>query len=367
MNRWSGIFFHQQASAIEKTEKVGVLAYLNLSLKQRFKQHFWMVGPRWNGNKLLYYSLAIPGLQRLNLGLRTFVMKRALRRYINRFGKPDMIHVHCAEAGQVARWAKIKHGIPFIVTEHLSRLYKGDLSDYYLKYVGRVYHDASRCVAVSHGFRHVLEQRFDQEFVVIPNMVDCDTFTIANDKHSYSDDVDFVQVGGLNKNKNHSSVIRAIKILADQGYNITLRIIGDGEERQHLQELTESLGLSRRIHFLGNCSQKEVRDALQRSDYLVLSSYKETFGVVIIEAMCCGLPVLSTKTNGAIDLIEEGENGYLCEPDSESISTGMVKMIRHTWNTMMIRDHVSGNYSASVVTKQIKNLYRKTIGNDLDA
>ncbi|MFO7879139.1 MAG: glycosyltransferase [Bacteroidales bacterium] len=365
LNPVSGIFFQQQVTELEKEFSVGVLAYLNLSLKQRFSKRFWKTGPSWNKNKMLYFSVAVPFLKALSMWLRLVILKRKFRVYIKKCGRPDLVHVHCAEAGAVALWIKKNYGIPYLVTEHLSRMYKANLPAYYTSVVKAVYEEAESRIAVSSGFAEVLENHFNLPFRVIPNMVDCDFFSLK-EKSTDEKSINTIQVGGLNKNKNHGAVIRAVKMMLDKGYNLYHTIIGDGEERKTLEKLISDLKINDHVHLAGQGSRAQVRDALHKADFFISSSHKETFGVVMIEAMCCGLPVLSTKTNGAMDLIHEGENAYLCEPDSKSLCDGMVKMLQNHWNPGEIRENVLKNFSAEVVIGELKREYKKIVGNGLD-
>ena len=83
-----------------------------------------------------------------------------------------------------------------------------------------------------------------------------------------------------------------------------LVLAGDGPERKRLQDLAESLGIDRACRFLGNIDRSSVRDEMRKCDLFVLPSRKETFGVVLLEAMACGKPVISCLPAGSTLLRE---------------------------------------------------------------
>ena len=118
----------------------------------------------------------------------------------------------------------------------------------------------------------------------------------------------------MDANKNHEMILRAFAALAADFPEVRLVIYGNGECREPLIKLSEQLGLSERISLPGAVS--DVADKIYRSSAFVLSSYSEGMPNTLIEAMCMGLPVISTDCpcGGPADLIEDGVNGYLIPP-----------------------------------------------------
>jgi len=133
-----------------------------------------------------------------------------------------------------------------------------------------------------------------------------------------------IGVGRLVKRKGFEYLIRSLKYL---DANIHLLIVGDGPERTPLEAEAKDLELANRVTFLGNISEKEKFQYLQDSDLYVLSSLHEGFGIVIQEAMQVGLPVVSTNHGGQVDLIKNGENGYLVPPKDPSALAKKIKII----------------------------------------
>ena len=125
-----------------------------------------------------------------------------------------------------------------------------------------------------------------------------------------SDAVVVIAVGRLDKNKNNALTIDAFSKMNNK--NAYLIICGEGNQRQSLEEQISGLGLSGRVHLLGN--RNDVLDLYRASDVFVLSSFREGLSRSIMEAMGVGLPCIVTRIRGNIDLIEEGQGGYCVAP-----------------------------------------------------
>ncbi len=133
------------------------------------------------------------------------------------------------------------------------------------------------------------------------------TQTEGNDSHNPKTGLHrtLLFVGRLSQEKNIPFLLQTLTKLPSWH----LLLVGDGEERKHLQSLCEQAGLSQRVRFLG--WQEQPWEYAEDADALILSSFYEGFPLTVIEALSHGLPVLSTKVNGIPELIRPGVNGYL--------------------------------------------------------
>ena len=102
-------------------------------------------------------------------------------------------------------------------------------------------------------------------------------------------------------------MIEAAKEITDE--KVKFMIVGDGPQEKELQRKIEKLGLKERVKLL--CRKKNVARLLRASDMFVLPSKKEAFGLVILEAMVAGLPVVATEAGGVPEIIENGRTGFL--------------------------------------------------------
>jgi glycosyltransferase involved in cell wall biosynthesis len=120
-----------------------------------------------------------------------------------------------------------------------------------------------------------------------------------------------------------------MKSLLDRGYDLELRLAGDGPRKTQLANLTGELGISDRVSFLGFLTEDEVISELQESDLFVLPSFVEGLPVSAMEAMAVGVPVIATNIAGTSELVEDGRSGLLVRPsDSEALADAVIRMIK---------------------------------------
>lgn len=124
-------------------------------------------------------------------------------------------------------------------------------------------------------------------------------------------------VGRLSAAKGLPVLLHSLATLKKRFPEITLRLVGDGEDRAMLETLAASLGLSAIVKFVGYKSQAEVRELMQQTDIFVLPSFAEGVPVSLMEAMAAGVPVVTTRIAGISELVEDGASGYLVPPGNE--------------------------------------------------
>ncbi len=123
-------------------------------------------------------------------------------------------------------------------------------------------------------------------------------------------------VGRLQKVKNYALLINAFSKLLEKGHfkeKLSLVVVGDGPERQNLMDLSIELGVNENVWFAGASSN--VSELLQLMNVFVLSSVAEGISNTILEAMATGLPVIATAVGGNVELVRDGETGFLVESD----------------------------------------------------
>lgn len=120
-----------------------------------------------------------------------------------------------------------------------------------------------------------------------------------------------LSVGELNENKNHQVIIKALAKLNNP--DIHYAIAGVGNMREYLLELANKLGVSKQIHLLGY--RKDVAELNCSADVFCFPSYREGLGLAAIEAMACGLPLITSNVHGINDYSVDGITGYKCSPD----------------------------------------------------
>lgn len=134
-----------------------------------------------------------------------------------------------------------------------------------------------------------------------------------------------VTVGRLTDVKKIDRIIRVASLLKKESIEIYFQIIGDGELKKDLLALRQELDVEDRVDFLGFI--KNPYSYIKNADMMLMSSDYEGFGLVICEAMCLGIPVISTKNVGSVEIIGNDEFGLLCDFDDESIYKAVKKMM----------------------------------------
>ena len=223
-----------------------------------------------------------------------------------------------------------------------------------------------RLIAISRGIYKELRNRGvkDKSIVYIPNSVDTERFVPATNKKSWDSKIDLIFVGRLAKPKGVDILLKAIRILIDQNFDISLSIVGDGPLKEELQHLTYKLGISSFVSFKGN--QKDVLPFYHNSHILVMPSNWEGLPLVLLEGMACGLPIVATDIEGIHEGIEDGANGLLFSPgNSIQLSEKIKFLIEHPDKAIEMgkigREKALKNFSLiSIVDKYIE-LYRSLL------
>jgi glycosyltransferase involved in cell wall biosynthesis len=142
-----------------------------------------------------------------------------------------------------------------------------------------------------------------------------------------SEPMQILSVGGLIPIKGHEVLLRAFASAADRVPQATCEIIGDGLERERLQELAHSLVIGPKVHFRGRLSRSEVAEAMRHCTVFALPSQYEALGCVYLEAMASGKPVVACRGQGIEEIIRNGENGFLVEPNEVSSFTEVLVLL----------------------------------------
>lgn len=152
--------------------------------------------------------------------------------------------------------------------------------------------------------------------------VDIDKYLATKDSYEARQ---MIYVGSLIQRKGLDLLLPA---MAETSEDIRLIIVGDGQEKQALKEQIVKLGLNERVEFKGFVEGEALRELYRTSDVFIIPTREDCFGLVILEAMCASLPVISSKyADGARDLIVEGENGYIVDPEDTKTFAGVIEQI----------------------------------------
>jgi glycosyltransferase involved in cell wall biosynthesis len=375
-NPIAGVFFKEQAEALSQYVNVGVL---NVNLIQLNKPTEILTKKRKNYydcNGVSTFEFNYVNFIPKNKTIVTMLYKKRLieayQYFVDIYGKPDLIHAHVSyPAGYGAMVLSKRFNIPFIVTEHITE-FETTLTLNYKKYMSETLKYADYYTAVSDPLKDKIVSAGRKQCKVIPNFVKIDKFNreLNIKKVNTNKNFDLLNVSIMTPKKGIDILLKALhKTIINNGYTqIHLHLVGEGPMKADYKELVAQLGLRDYCTFHGRINDEELVNLMNTCDTLVISSRKETFGVVGIEAFASGTPVIATRCGGPEDYVTK-EVGLLVEPDNvDSLSEAIETMIEvyENYDADIIKKYFYENYSDRAVCKTIINTYKKVIKNSIN-
>lgn len=364
----NGIFEFDQARALAKAGQKVIYAAVDLRSLRRWRkwgmEHFMKDG-------IEVYAINIP-LGRLPHNVIRCVGRLGLRvlyRVIHReHGAPEVIHAHFLSMAEIALTLKTKlKATKFVMTEHWSLL-NGKYSTFpsWVKdYAYHIYDQYDRVICVSPMLANSIKTLFKiKNVVVVPNMID--PLFLSGSRISH-DTFEFIFIGGIDTRKCPLECIQAFydafhenNFTTTNGQQIHLRLIGEGALFQEGQKRISELKVEKNICMMGQMTRDKIAEILRASDCFVLPSKLETFGVVYIEAMACGLPVIATRCGGPESFVDDWNGALIAINDHEALVNSLKYMLENQWkyNRARIQAWVACTFSPEVIASQIINIYQ---------
>jgi glycosyltransferase involved in cell wall biosynthesis len=290
---------------------------------------------------------------------------RCFKQYVELYGHPDYVHVHVPiRAGLFAHRLLRKKKIPYALTEHYG-IYNNEVEDPFLKRsqvyissVRRIVRDAKPLIVVSQSLADDMNREvIKRDSRVIPNVVNKKFFNYSpNTNTSF---IQFLHVSNMIPLKNVKGIIDAFVIVHKMLPHTKLFLIG--RTNDNILEHAEKSGLkSDSLIFTGELPYEKVAEYMHQSHALVMFSNTESMSCVVAEALCCGLPVISTSTGIARDIINES-NGLLVEKRNiKQLADAMYRVATglYKYDRKMISSKAVAMFSYEVVGKQISDCYK---------
>ncbi len=288
-------------------------------------------------------------------------------RRIIRENKIDILHAHTRVTQVVAFWIQKATGIPVVTTCH----------GFYKRRLGRRILPAwgDRVIGISQGVAGHLQQDHKvglERIVTVNNGVDIEELDRAyagHDSVKTKEEFGFLRrdpvvgiVARLVADKGHEYLIRAIDLLRKKHPDIRLLIVGDGIQKNYLQQITSQLELHQHVFFLGSVS--DVTRPLAAIDIFAFpATWREGFGLSIVEAMACRKPVIVSNIWALNSLILDQSTGVLIEPKKiEPLAEAISELIRNPDKRAKIgragREMVEASFSVSRMALEIQQIYQ---------
>ena len=290
--------------------------------------------------------------------------ERLVRTYVRRFGTPDIIHAQAALwAGAVAVRTARALSRPSVVTEHSTSVLREALRPSERRNAIAIYREADAVLAVSEALSRVVNSLAGiDRCQVVPNSIDFRFFTlppVPRRQEPYT----FLCVCNLVRvHKRVDRVIRAFARVSAIRPGTRLVIVGEGPDEAALRVLAHQCGVAQCVEFTGALPPSGVRERMWQANAFVLASAFETFGVVLVEALATGIPVISTRSGGAEDIVEPGRGVLVDQDDEAGLANAMVAVASGSFSEQDLRDQATGRFSFEKVTEDLLGVYRRLLG-----
>ena len=289
-------------------------------------------------------------------------MEKLYKEIVKKEGAIDIIHAQSSLWGGIsAAYIAEKYNIPLVITEHSSVERGPYVKKSYIPFICDSYKKAQKVITVGNGLKNEIESLSGrQDIEVIGNLVDLSKFTIK--KRIKNEKFIFFSLAFLEGEKGFDTLIKSFaKKFKDK--EAVLYIGGDGSQRSWLEALTVENGVKDQIIFLGALSRDDVSKWMNKCDCFVLPSRYETFGVVYIEALASGRPVIGTLNGGAEDIINN-LNGYLIPIDDiDILAEKMIEVYDNieSYDEEEIRIDCLKRFSPKVIVNKIISVYKEVL------
>lgn len=223
-------------------------------------------------------------------------MEKAFLSYVEKEGKPDILHAHVAvPAGYGAALIGKKYGIPVLLTEHAFSPWAKPESQEFARFVAQ----NAKITTVSTFLQNMLREKYDTDSEILPNVVDTSVF--EKSRALLNDGVyRLLTISALRYGKFVDVTIKALRLLRDRGEigKFEFTVIGDGQTEDVYKQAAIDLEMTDCVKFVGRKTPAEAAEYLTHADTLVIASDFETFGIPALEALAAGVPVVCTRCYG---------------------------------------------------------------------
>lgn len=278
----------------------------------------------------------------------------------------NLIHSHFTwPTGYVGMKLKEKYNVPFIVTAHGYDIYHLPFKDEdWTEKIRSVLKSADYIITVSNSnLKFIQKLKVNNHVMVLPNGFKSDLFYMQNSMDCRKklnlpiDKKIILSIGNLAEVKGHKYLIEAMQEVAIHRKDVLCIIVGMGPLEKNLKKQINAANLQNHFVLAGRKSHNEIPLWINACDVFVLPSVRESFGVVQIEAMACGKPIVATRNGGSEEIIVSDDYGLLVEPrNAHDLAKNIELALNKNWDEEKIVNYVE-QYRWEYITKQIQHIY----------
>ena len=299
-----------------------------------------------------------------------YLEKKAILKLIKKEKtKFDLIHAHFTwPSGAVAGVLKKELKVPVVITEHTSTTFKKNIDKKDSQFI-KAWNLCNAIIRVRKGDIHF----FDSVGIPldkvhhIPNGYDDKKFAKL-DEQMCRDELNLplenkiiLNVGNFDGVKGHKYLIEAMKEVVKHRKDVLCIIVGSGKLKNKLKKQIKTSNLQPYVKLVGGKPHDEIPIWMNACDVFVLPSLRESFGVVQIEAMTCGKPVVATYNGGSEEIITSEDYGLLCEPaNPEELAEKILIALDKEWDSDCVSDYAK-KFDWKKIGGEIMQVYKKVL------
>lgn len=261
--------------------------------------------------------------------------------------KPEVVHTHHPVLlGQAAVSKAEEFDLPLVFTFHtqyreythyvplpqesVQKFLREAVDNWLRDYMRKCQH----IVVPSQSMLDILMRDYGlrSRYTIIPTGIDLEPYREADGEWlraemGWEDERVMISIGRLTQEKNWRTLIQAAALVIRDRPVLRVVILGDGPERKNLEDLTSQLGISQYMTFTGEVPFSQVPQYLKAADFFGFASTSETQGLVTLEALSAGLPVIAVEATGTQDILEHDRQGKLVEDDPEALAVAIRNLL----------------------------------------
>ena len=297
----------------------------------------------------------IPPIYRASVRSRERLALKMYDAYKLQNGTPDIIHAKCTMWGAIlAQAISNRENIPYVVTVGASVFARGIVGPRERKTAKIALESANKLLTVSSTLADDMERILSipqSKFTTVPNMIDLHNFPYS--ERPENDQFTFGYLANLVADKGHDTLLRAMVNVP----NCRLLLGGDGPLRSQLESLCSELRLNGRVTFTGPIPRGQAHTFFEQIDAFVHPSRYETFGIVLLESLATGRPVVATRCGGPNDIVREQDGILVSVDDAEDLTNGMIQLMQQDWDSTAMRNGVEERYTKAIIRQQLLEIY----------
>jgi len=291
----------------------------------------------------------------------------SFRKLVHDGWRPDVIHAHIYSAGVPAIILGKMYSLPVVVTEHFTGFPRRLIHGFSRMQAKFAFEWASLVCPVSEDLKKSIESYgIRARFKVIPNVVDISLFSLQGSYDGGKTGESkkrILLVALLDPKKGIPYLLEALANLKKKRSDFILDIVGDGSYRSEYEALARELDLADMVRFHGLKTKQEVSEFMKRCDFFVLPSLFETFGVVFIEALACGKPVIGPDIGGPNEIITTDAGKLVPPANTDALTAAIGYMIDHykDYSPEKMAQYARERFSYMAVGQMLDRVYREVI------